>query len=475
MTMKRNLFLPSRRSMLQTMSSGFGYLAFSGIAAKAAASERRPQETDESAPSTNPLAPKLPHFAAKAKRVIFLCMRGGPSHMDTFDYKPQLAADSGKQGKYRGSLLGSPWKFNQHGEGGLWISELFPELSSHADDLCLLRGMHTDQPIHPRAMTQLHTGNPQFVRPSLGAWTLYGLGTENDSLPGFISLNTPNGSGQNIGSAFLPAIYQGTTIGRSGRVGSRFGGSRNAQVVPDIKNPRLSKRQQRAQLDFIQDLNREKLERDQHQPGVEGIIESYELAFRMQDTMPDLMDISQEDQETKALYGLDEQSSSNFGRQCLLARRFAEAGVRFIEVSNGSWDHHANLQTALPNSCQQIDRPIAGLLTDLKRRGMLEETLVVWSGEFGRTPDNQSGNGRDHNNKGFTSWMAGGGVKGGFSYGATDEYGYEAVEGKCHIHDWHATILHLLGLDHERLTYRYAGRDFRLTDVHGNVLSDIIA
>jgi len=421
------------------------------------------------------LAPKPPHFAAKAKRVIFLCMRGGPSHMDTFDYKPKLAADSGKQGKYRGSLLGSPWKFNQHGEGGLWISELFPELASHADELCLLRGMHTDQPIHPRAMTQLHTGNPQFVRPSLGAWTLYGLGTENDSLPGFVSLNTPNGSGQNIGSAFLPAIYQGTTIGRSGRGGGRFAGSRNAQVVPDIKNPRLSKRQQRAQLDFIQELNREKLERDQHQPGVEGIIESYELAFRMQDTMPELMDISQEDQATRDLYGLDDQSSSNFGRQCLLARRFAEAGVRFIEVSNGSWDHHANLQTALPNSCQQIDRPIAGLLTDLKRRGMLEETLVVWSGEFGRTPDNQSGHGRDHNNKGFTSWMAGGGVKGGFSYGATDEYGYEAVEGKCHIHDWHATILHLLGLDHERLTYRYAGRDFRLTDVHGNVLSDIIA
>lgn len=475
MNMKRNLFLPSRRNMLQTMSSGFGYLAFSGIASKAAASERRQQETDGAKESNNPLAPKSPHFEAKAKRVIFLCMRGGPSHMDTFDYKPQLAADSGRQGKYRGSLLGSPWKFNQHGEGGLWISELFPELATHADDLCLLRGMHTDQPIHPRAMTQLHTGNPQFVRPSLGAWTLYGLGTENDSLPGFVSLNTANGSGQNIGSAFLPAIYQGTTIGRSGRGGNRFGGARNAQVVPDIKNPRLSKRQQRAQLDFIQELNREKLTRDEHQPGVEGIIESYELAFRMQDSMPELMDISQEDQETRELYGLDDQSSSNFGRQCLLARRFAEAGVRFIEVSNGGWDHHANLQTALPNSCQQIDRPIAGLLADLKRRGMLEETLVVWSGEFGRTPDNQSGNGRDHNNKGFTSWMAGGGVKGGFSYGATDEYGYEAVEGKCHIHDWHATILHLLGLDHERLTYRYAGRDFRLTDVHGNVLRDIIA
>ena len=473
MNHQRNVFAPNRRQILKTISSGFGYLAFSGIASQAAARERIQQEV--SGQARNPLAPREPHFEPRAKRVIFLCMRGGPSHMDTFDYKPQLSKDSGKQGKYRGSLLGSPWKFNQHGEGGLWISELLPNIGSMADDLCLLRGMQTDQPIHPRAMTQLHTGNPQFVRPSLGAWTLYGLGTENDSLPGFVSLNPPAGSAQNHGSAFLPAIYQGTTIGRSGRVGSRFGGSRNAQVVPDIKNPKLSRKDQRTQLDFIQKLNREKLQRDEHQPGVEGIIESYELAFRMQDTMPELMDTNGESQETLDLYGIGDGASDGFGRQCLLARRFAEAGVRFIEVSNGSWDHHANLQTALPNSCSQIDKPIAGLLTDLKRRGMLDDTLVVWSGEFGRTPDNQSGNGRDHNNRGFTSWMAGGGVKGGFSYGATDEYGYEAVEGKCHIHDWHATILHLLGLDHTRLTYRYAGRDFRLTDVHGNVLNNIMA
>ena len=473
MNNNQNLFIPNRRQILKTISSGFGYLAFSSLAAQAAARERKHQE--ESGQSQNPLAPREPHFAPRAKRVIFLCMRGGPSHMDTFDYKPQLNKDSGKRGKYRGSLLGSPWEFSQRGEGGLWISGLLPNIASMADDLCLLRGMHTDLPIHPRAMTQLHTGNPQFVRPSLGAWTLYGLGTGNDSLPGFISLNTPNGSGQNIGSAFLPAIYQGTTIGRSGRVGSRFGGSRNTQVVPDIKNPQLSKKDQRQQLDFIQKLNREKLNREQHQPGVEGIIESYELAFRMQDTMPELMDTGGESQKTLDLYGIGNGPSNNFGRQCLLARRFAEAGVRFIEISNGSWDHHANLQNALPNSCSQIDKPIAGLLTDLKNRGMLDDTLVVWSGEFGRTPDNQSGNGRDHNNKGFTSWMAGGGVKGGFSYGGTDEYGYEAVEGRCHIHDWHATILHLLGLDHTRLTYRYAGRDFRLTDVHGNVLTDIVS
>lgn len=249
MSNNRNLFIPNRRQLLKTLSSGFGYLAFSGLAAQAAARERKQEET--SGQSRNPLAPREPHFEPRAKRVIFLCMRGGPSHMDTFDYKPQLSRDSGKGGRYRGSLLGSPWKFNQHGEGGLWISELLPNIGSMADEICLLRGMHTDQPIHPRAMTQLHTGNPQFVRPSLGAWTLYGLGTENDSLPGFISVNPPNGSAQNHGSAFLPAIYQGTTIGRSGRVGSRFGGSRNSQVVPDIRNPRLSKKEQRLSLIHI--------------------------------------------------------------------------------------------------------------------------------------------------------------------------------------------------------------------------------
>ena len=460
--------LPTRRTLLKTLSSGFGYLAFSGIAARAAEQARKQ--------STSPLAPKQPHFQPKAKRVIFLCMRGGPSHMDTFDYKPKLAEDSGNAGRYRGTLLGSPWKFSQHGDGGLWISELLPNIASMADELCLLRGMNCDQPIHPRAMTQMHTGNAQFVRPSLGAWTLYGLGTENDSMPGFISLNPPAGAAQNYGSSFLPAVYQGTKIGRSGRVGSRFGGARNAgSPVPDIRNPKLSKNAQRQQLDFIQQLNAEKLRRDQQQPGVEGIIESYELAFRMQGTMPRLMDISQESEETLALYGIGEDSTDQFGKQCLLARRFVESGVRFVEVTHGSWDHHANLSQQLPNACSQVDKPIAGLIQDLKRRDMLKDTLIVWSGEFGRTPDAQNGNGRDHNNRGYTSWMAGGGVKGGFSYGATDDYGYEAVDGKCHIHDWHATILHLLGLDHERLTYRYAGRDFRLTDVHGNVLEDIIA
>ena len=462
------LLAPSRRQVLKTISSGFGYLAFSSLATIASAKDKKLQ-------STGPLAPKQPHFPARAKRVIFLCMRGGPSHVDTFDYKPQLAVDNGKRGKYGGSLLKSPWKFSQRGNCGLWISDLFPELGKQADNLCLLKGMNTDQPIHPRALTQMHTGTAQFIRPSLGAWTLYGLGSENESLPGFISLNPPAGTAQNYGSAFLPAIYQGTKIGRSvGRLAQRFGNSQSS-IVPDVKNRTWTSRQQRQQLDFIQQLNQQKLERDQNHPGVEGVIESYELAFRMQDALPDVMDLTDESEQTKSLYGIGQQPTDGFGRQCLLARRLVESGVRFVEVTHGNWDHHANLETALPSKCSEIDKPIAGLLKDLQSRGMLEDTLVIWSGEFGRTPAAQNRNGRDHNNRGYTSWMAGGGVKGGFSYGATDEHGYEAVEGKCHIHDWHATILHLMGLNHKELTYRYAGRDFRLTDVYGDVLTDILA
>jgi hypothetical protein len=454
--------------MLQTMSSGFGYLAFSSMASSATARNR-----DEE--SKNPLAPKPPQFPAKAKRVIFLCMRGGPSHLDTFDYKPELVKQHGKTGAFRGSLLKSPWEFRQRGKSGLWISDLLPEIGSMSDELCLLRGMNTDLPVHPRAMTQMHTGATQFVRPSLGAWTLYGLGTENSSMPGFVSINNPAGATQDIGSAFLPSVFAGTKLAGGRGAGGRRRRGGSSSVVPDIKSSSLSKSQQRNQLDFIQQLNQEKLARDKHQPGVEGVIESYELAFRMQSAMPDLMDIADEDQATLDLYGIDDNASSAFGRQCLLARRMSESGVRFVEINHSGWDTHFSMESRLPQLCEQIDRPIAGLLTDLKRRGLLDDTLVVWSGEFGRTPYAQNGNGRDHNNKGYTSWMAGGGVKGGFSYGSTDDIGHEAVEGKCHIHDWHATILHLLGLDHTQLTYRYAGRDFRLTDVHGNVLKDIIA
>ncbi|MEO0415958.1 MAG: DUF1501 domain-containing protein, partial [Verrucomicrobiota bacterium] len=319
-----------------------------------------------------------------------------------------------------------------------------------------------------------HTGSFQFVRPSLGAWTLYGLGTENQNLPGFVALNPPVGSAQSFGSAFLPAIYQGTPIGSSIR-GGRGSDDAEKEKFPNIKNSKLTTTQQRKQLDLLQSLNRNKLQRDQYQPQVEGMIESFELAFRMQSAMPEVMDLSKESPKTQEMYGLGDSTTDEFGRQCLLARRMAEAGVRFIECTSNGWDHHTNLKEEMDDHCAQIDKPIAGLLADLKQRDMLKDTLVIWAGEFGRTPHGQNGDGRDHNQKGYTTWMAGGGVKGGFSYGSTDDYGYEAVTGRMHIHDWHATIMHLLGFDHEKLTYTYAGRDFRLTDVHGNVAHDIIA
>jgi hypothetical protein len=471
--MSIHLPMLNRREMLLRSSAGFGYLAFAGMAGTVRSDEV----------SSNPLRQKAPHFEPRAKRVIFLCMQGGPSHVDTFDYKPELKTGEGKSRRSGNSrLLPSPWAFKQSGKSGLWISETLPEISEMADELCLIRSMHCDQPIHPRAMTQMHTGTAQFVRPSLGAWTLYGLGTGNDSLPGYIALNPPPASTQNFGSAFLPAIYQGTQVGKPQlRGGQRFNGNGDSEEqLPDLSNSRLSSEQQRRQLKFIQSMNRKQLNAQKSSDetdttGIEGVIESYELAFRMQDTLPEMMDLSKESRATLESYGIGSGETDSFGRQCLLARRFAEAGVRFIELTHGNWDHHTQLRTQLPAKCREIDKPIAGLLRDLKARGMLKDTLVIWGGEFGRTPDAQNGDGRDHNNKGYTTWMAGGGVKGGFSYGETDEVGYEAVVDKCHIHDWHATILHLLGLDHKRLTYRYAGRDFRLTDVHGNVVNSIVS
>ena len=373
------------------------------------------------------------------------------------------------------SFLKSRWQFRQRGESGLWISDLFPEVAKLADDLTLLRSMQCDQPVHSGALTQMHTGTAQFIRPSFGAWSLYGLGSENKSLPGFISLNPLPGGATNHGSAFLPAVYGGTQIGRTTRGGTGFQQRQSQETVRDIRNRKLSKIDQRKQLDLIQSLNQEKVKQDVHQPGVEGLIESYELAFRMQDAIPEVMDVADESEQTLRLYGIDGGPSENFRKQCLLARRFAEAGVRFIEVSHGGWDQHTNLSVDHQARAEGCDKAIAGLLMDLKQRDMLKETLVLWGGEFGRTPAAQGSDGRNHNNKGYTTWMAGGGVKEGFSYGLTDDHGYQAVEKKMHIHDWHATILHLLGLDHERLTYRYAGRDFRLTDVHGEVAREILA
>jgi hypothetical protein len=462
----------SRRAALRSLASGFGYLAFAGLAQEAVARE------------ASQLAPRATHFPAKAKRVIFLCMNGGPSHVDLFDYKPELNRRSGEGWMGGGAkLLGSPFKFTQHGKSGLWVSEVFPEVAKHADDLCVIRSMTTDLPNHSQAFLQMHTGSFQFVRPSVGAWTLYGLGSANANLPGFVTLNPPsdNGGARNYGSAFLPAICQGTRIG-----GNQIPGfyakllGKDEEPGPPLKNaanPDLPRDLQRAQLDLVRDLNRHKLERDGHHPEIEGAIESFELGFRMQDEVPKVLDLRSEPKSVLELYGVGAgRPTDRFGRQCVMARRLVEAGVRFVEVTAPvGWDHHFFLGQELKKSAEATDRPVAGLLADLKRRGLLKDTLVVWAGEFGRTPSAQSIHGRDHNNKGYTIWMAGGGVKGGLAYGKTDEFGYQAVEKPMHVHDWHATVLHLLGLDHKRLTFNYGGRDFRLTDVYGEVAKGILA
>lgn len=415
-------------------------------------------------------------------------MNGGPSHVDLFDHKPKLADHEGRttaESAIAGNrgLMPTPFKFSQHGKSGQWFSELCPHVSKHADDLCFIKSMHTDLPNHSQAFIQMHTGSFQFTRPSLGAWSLYGLGTENSNLPGFITLNPPseNGGARNYGSAFLPAVYQATKIGTN-QIPEFYAKMLGVDKEPggplrNMSNSLLDKQKQRNQLDLIRDLNAQKLQRDVYHPEIEGAIESFELAFRMQDEVPSLLDVSTETESTLNDYGVGSgKPTDRFGRQCLLARRMAEAGVRFIELTAPKgWDHHFQLKAALPESCLATDQPVAALLADLKARDMLNDTLVVWAGEFGRTPYAQSGTGRDHNNKGYTLWMAGGGVKGGTSHGATDELGYAAVENPVHIHDWHATMLHLLGLDHKKLTFNYAGRDFRLTDVYGNVVRDIIA
>jgi hypothetical protein len=371
--------------------------------------------------------------------------------------------------------------FAQFGKSGQWMTTLYPKLAKHADDLCIINSMHTDLPNHAQAFGQMHTGSFQFVRPSIGAWTLYGLGTENENLPGFITLNPPadNGGAQNYGSAFLPAICQGTKLGGS-QLPELYAALLKKDVAPgppmkNIDNKNVPRDLQRAQIDLIRGLNERKLEHDGFHPEIEGAIQSFELAFRMQSEVPDVLDLRGEPEHLLKLYGIGH-GKDQFARQCLLARRLAEAGVRFIEIASpGNWDHHNRLRELLATNCAATDQPIAALLTDLKARGMLKDTLVVWAGEFGRTPYAQSGDGRDHNHKGYSIWMAGGGVKGGLTYGATDETGYKAALNPMHIHDWHATMLHLLGLDHTKLTYNYGGRNFRLTNVSGEVAKGILA
>lgn len=454
--------LYTRRDILQRTACGFGWLAFAGMAGQTTLSAQSTQ-------AQGPLAAKVPPLPQRARRVIFLCMSGAPSHVDLLDYKPQLNRDSGNPGPRAGSqLLGSKWRFSQHGQSGHWMSELLPNLGRQADKLCIVHSMQTDLPAHPQAFIKLHTGTAQFVRPSMGAWTLYGLGTENQNLPGFVSLTPPSGFGgaTNYGSSFLPAIYQGTRIGQNDRP-IRYASVANLQG-------RSSRTDQRAELDFIQSLNRDKQNRDVVNPAVEGVIQSYELAFRMQQEMPQVLEISRETAATQQSYGIDKDPTDDMGRKCLLARRLVEAGVRFVEITHGNWDHHFDLNNKLQKSCSEVDQPIAALLADLERRDLLRETLVVWTGEFGRTPYAEGQEGRDHNTKAFTMWMAGGGIKPGITYGRSDDYGYETVEKPVQIADMHATILATLGLDHKALTYRHAGRDFRLTDVKGNIIEDII-
>ncbi len=460
----------TRRSMLLGSACGFGHVALSGLLGQSARASATGSE--------GPLAARKPHFPSRVKRVIFLFMWGGPSHVDTFDPKPRLAIDDGKPLSPKavasdrpslGNVLASPFRFAQHGQSGIWMSELFPHLAGQADRLCVLRSIHTEGSAHGEALLRLHTGQANLVRPSVGAWVSYGLGCESDSLPAYITISPPRGHGgvQNYGSAFLPAIHQGTAIG-------------SAEIpiaeakISNVGNPLLDRYSQRQQLDLIQSLNREHLRSATADQGIEGLIANYELAFRMQSTIPQVMSLEDETRETHDLYGIGSEPTNNFGRQCLLARKFAESGVRYIQVSTDyTWDHHKGLHQGLIAESAKVDRPITGLLTDLARRGLLDETLVLWGAEFGRTPMAENGDGRNHHPQAFTMWMAGGGVRGGLTYGATDDYGYHPVEKPMHMHDLHATLLYGLGMDHQRLTYRYAGRDFRLTDVHGNVVREI--
>ncbi len=467
-------FLPmTRRTMLQRSASGFGYLALQAMLGR----EQVRAAVD------NPLAPKSTQFPAKAKRIVFIFMKGGPSHVDTFDPKPLLQRDDGKPYPFKqprvqfaetGKLLKSPWSFKQYGQSGLSVSELFPNVAQCVDDLCIVRSLHGTNPAHGGACLKLHTGSDTQVRPSMGSWMLYGLGTENENLPGFITIcpTLAHGGVNNWGAAFLPAFCQGTPIGNASI-------SSDKALVRHIRNDQISSGEQRKQLDFLARVNREHLELSGPDMALEGRINSFELAYRMQSAMPEAQDVSSETEATKQLYGLDQPVTANFGRQCLMARRFLERGVRFVQVTHSDgevqWDQHANLFKGHTKNAAEVDKPIAGFLKDLKSRGLLDDTLVLWGGEFGRTPTAQGGDGRDHNPNGFTMWMAGGGVKPGIAYGATDDYGYFAQEDKVHIHDLHATILHLLGLNHEKLTYRYAGRDFRLTDVEGRVVKEIFA
>jgi hypothetical protein len=457
----------SRREWLAQGGCGFGLLALADLLAA--------QDAERTA---NPYAVRSPHFAPKAKRVIFLYMPGGPSHVDLFDPKPELTRRNGQplpiprprlERTRTGNMLASPWQFSQHGQSGTAVSQLLPNVARCVDDLCVIRSLHADNINHSGAALQMCTGDQAFSRPAMGSWVVYGLGTENQNLPGFVVIcPAPVFQGAQLwSSSFLHSAYQGTLVRDLNN------------PIANLQNPTANPTDQRAHLDALLQLNEmHRRERIIDSP-LEARIASFELAFRMQREAPEAFDLSRETAQTHRLYGIGQGPTDLFGRQCLMARRLVERGVRFVHVfdapENNAWDHHGGLREKLPSRCAAVDQPIAALLTDLKARGLLDDTLVLWGGEFGRTPTAEGNNGREHHPFGFTMWLAGGGIKGGMTYGATDEFGWHAVENKVHVHDLHATILHLLGFDHTRLTFRYGGRNYRLTDVHGHVVHDILA
>lgn len=458
------MMLPiSRRELLARSGTGLGILGLAGVLADArgAAAPR--------SPSTDPLAPKPPHFPAKAKHVIHLFMNGGPSQVDTFDPKPELAKRHGervelKTGRKPGPLMKSPFKFKKYGQSGIEVSELFPEVGSCIDDICVIRSMHTNIPNHEPGLLLMTCGNTQAIRPSMGSWLTYGLGTENQNLPGFIVLcpGKPVVGPALWNNSFLPGVFQGCHIRDLD----------SKKVIEHIQNRNVGTDTQREQLDLLNQLNGLHKEKRPGDDQLDARIQSLEIAFRMQMEAQDAFDVSREPVKVREAYG-----KGYFADACLVARRLVERGVRMVQVFYGNgqpWDDHSDCEKGHRAKAKDTDKPIAALLRDLKSRGLLDETLILWGGEFGRTPNSEGQNGRDHNSAGFTVWLAGGGVKGGLAYGATEEFGFMAVENKVHVHDLHATILHLMGLDHEKLTYRYSGRDFRLTDVFGTVVRDIL-
>jgi hypothetical protein len=464
--------LLSRREVLRRIGGGFGALGLASVfrdAGLLASEQPLPA-------AANPLAPRPPHFPARAKRVIFLFMNGGPSHVDTFDPKPELAKHAGEAvpesllkmsgRKGGGKLMASPFKAGPCGQSGIEVTELYPELGACIDDVCVLRSMYTDNPNHEPGLLMMNSGNMQPIRPSLGSWLTYALGSDNQNLPGFVVLcpGKPVVGPQLWGNSFLPGIFQGTHINNR-TVDPKT-------IIRDVNNRYLAPAAQRAQLDLLQEMNRLHLERRERDEQLEARIASLEMAYRMQGEAQDVFDLGKETPATRKQYG-----DGEFANACLLARRLVERGVRLVQIYYGDgqpWDDHADIGNHRKHA-QKSDRPIAALLRDLKARGLLDETLVIWGGEFGRTPTSQGAKGRDHHSLGFSMWLAGGGVKGGYVHGATDDFGFRAVQEPMHVHDLHATILYLMGLDHERLTYRYSGRDFRLTDVYGKVVKDIVA